>query len=1088
MSMRARLVQLLLSSMLLSGAAGLARAADEEATQWQGLALRSIGPAVTSGRVAEFAVHPEKPYDYYVATASSGLWHTANGGVSWTPLFDDYGSYALGTIAMDPENPQVLWVGTGENNAQRSVGYGDGVYRSLDGGRTFRNMGLGDSGHISQIGFDPRDSHVVYVAAQGPLWSAGGDRGLYRSEDHGESWESLLPVDEYTGANEFAIHPERPDHLVVSTYQRHRAIWTLINGGPGSGLHKSTDGGRSWRKLTVGLPGKDPLGRIGLAMAPSDPDMLYAIIEGSTAEESGIWRSQDFGETWEKRSGWQPSAPFYYQEIEVDPHDPERLYAVDTFTSVSDDGGRTFSRLSVAARHVDDHAVWINPADTRHLRIGGDGGVYESFDRGATFRHVRNLPLAQFYRVTPDNDVPFYSVYGGTQDNNTLGAPVRTTSEKGITNADWLFTLGGDGFKPQIDPENPNIIYSQYQYGNLARFDKRTGERVFISPQPAHGEPALRWNWNSPLIISPHDPARLYYAAEKVFRSDDRGDSWRPVSGNLSRQIDRNALRVMGRIWSVDAVAKNTSTSVYGSVVALDESPLVEGLLYAGTDDGLIQISEDGGAHWRRVADIPGAPSMALVEDLVASRHDADTAYAVFDQHKRGDYRPYVFRTRDRGHSWEAISANLPMRGSAHTLAEDHVDPQLLFVGTEFGLYASQNGGERWFELRGNMPTIAVRDLEIQRRENDLVVATFGRGIYILDDYSPLRTASATLKEAPATLFPVKDAWAYIERSVGPKPGDDFYAAENPPFGAVFRYYLRDGFSTLREQRRERERALEARGADTPYPSWEALRAEDREQPSQLLLTVYDTEGAVVRRVQGAATQGLHRVAWDLRYPAPDPVQLGQAAQQPPWRREPVGPMVAPGEYRVTLAVRTHGELRELAPAQSFHVKALPREGGERHEPEVLLAFEQQTAQLKRAVDGTVRYLAGMDSRVDHLRAALSGTAAATESERSMLEALAQALAPARVALLGDRTVTQRQEPAPWSIVQRVNSVVYGHWNAREPVTQTHRRAYEIAAQEFAAVLATLHELDGRLRELEQRAEALQAPYTPGRLPQWQPD
>ncbi len=1061
--------------------------AEEPLAVFNGLKLRNLGPAVTSGRITEFAVHPDNQHHYFAATASGGLWLTENDGITWTPVFDRYGSYSIGTVVLDPRNPQVVWVGTGENNSQRSVAYGDGVYRSVDGGRNFEKMGLGDSEHISQIGFHPKKPNIVYVAAQGPLWNEGGDRGFYRSSDNGESWERLLHVNEYTGANEFVVHPDNPDHIVVSTYQRHRAVWTLINGGPGSGVHKSTDGGKTWRKLAGGLPAKNDLGRIGLAAAPSDPNILYAIIEGMDGE-GGVYRSTDFGETWQKRSSYKTSSAQYYNEITVDPYDSDRVYSADTFTAVSEDGGKSFKKLSFKHKHVDDHAVWIDPDDTRHLRIGGDGGVYESFDRGQTWRHARNLPLTQFYRATPDNGFPFYSVYGGTQDNNTLGAPVRTTFSRGITNDDWTFTLGGDGFKPQIDPEDPSIVYSQYQYGGLARYDMKTGNAVYIAPQPGPGEPALRWNWNAPLIISPHDPARLYYGAEKLFRSDDRGDTWTPVSGNLTRQLDRNELEVMGRIWSVDSIAKNASTSVYGSLVALDESPLVEGLLYAGTDDGLIQVSENGGEDWRSVSSIIGVPNMSLMEDMVADLHDADTAYAVFDNHKRGDFRPYVFKSTDRGLTWKSITGDLPERGTAHTIIQDHVDPDLLFVGTEFGLYVTQDGGKHWAALKGGFPTIAVRDLEIQRREGDLVVASFGRGIYVLDDYSPLRTKVADLQAADAHLFPVKDPWAFFERYDGDSPGAGRYAAPNPTFGAVFTYHLKDGYKTLREKRREAERKLEKSGADTPYPSWDDLRAEDREEAPSVVLTVRDSDDNIVRRVKGAKGKGLHRVAWDLRMPPADPVNLKPQGDRPPWWGDPAGPMVLPGEYSVSLAVRQGGELTTIGEAQTFTVKRLDQGGIIAEDLDAVVAFQRKTHRLQRAVDGAMSYVGEMDARIAHLKKGFTDTMAATETQQQALRAIDTALADLKVIMSGDRTVARRAEPVPWPITQRVGSIQFGHWDSYAPVTATHRKAYDIAAQEFSGALQELKRIDSMLGTLEEDAERLAVPFTPGRLPNWQPE
>ena len=724
-----------------------ALAQEDDPHPFAGIELRHVGPAITSGRISDFAVHPTRKHEYYAATASGNLWKTENAGTTWTALFENEGSYSLGVIALDPNDPNVVWVGSGENNAQRSVAFGDGVYRSQDGGKSWTNMGLEDSGHIGQIWINPEDSSHLRVAAQGPLWSEGGDRGLYESTDGGASWERLLDIDEHTGINEFVVDPDDPDTIVAASYQRRRHVWVLINGGPGSGIHKSTDGGATWRAIDSGLP-KDNMGRIGLAGAPSAPHVVYAIVEASD-DEQGVYRSDDFGDTWTKQSSHMTTSPQYYNEIVVDPQNPDRLYSLDTFTHVSEDGGKTFAQLGSDWRHVDDHALWIDPDDTEHLLIGGDGGIYESYDRGATWRHMQNLSITQFYRIQPDNAEPFYNVCGGTQDNNSLCAPSRTSVVHGITNSDWTLILFGDGYEPQFDPDDPNIIYTQYQYGGLARYDRRTQERVFIAPHPESGENGYKWNWNTPLLVSPHDGRRIYYAAEKLFRSDDRGDSWRAVSPDLTRQIDRNALPVMGRVWSVDAIAKNDSTSIYGAAIGISESELVEGLIYVGTDDGVINVTEDGGESWRRAESFRGVPDMSYVADVLASLHDPNVVFAVIDNHKRGDYRPYVLRSDDRGRRWTSIAGNLPARGSAHTLVQDHEDPNLLFVGTEFGLFFTQDGGDTWHALKGNFPTIAVRDLEIQRRESDLVVGTFGRGLYILDDYSPLRTAPAAAGGAP---------------------------------------------------------------------------------------------------------------------------------------------------------------------------------------------------------------------------------------------------------------------------------------------------------------------------------------------------
>ncbi|MEO1028565.1 MAG: glycosyl hydrolase, partial [Pseudomonadota bacterium] len=920
------------------------------------LALRLIGPAYPSGRISDFAVYSDGPHHYLASTASGGLWRTNNAGVTWKPIFDREGAYAIGVVELAPSNEDIIWVGTGENNSQRSAAFGDGVYKSTDGGKTWKNMGLKESGHISQIWIHPEDPDTVLVASQGPLWSDGGERGLYKTTDGGANWELLLEIDEHTGVNEFVVHPDNFDMIVASTYQRRRHVWVLINGGPGSGIHRTMDGGKTWTEVKAGLP-RNEKGRIGLAMAPANPNTLYSIIEGQP-DEQGVYRSTDFGQNWTKRSGHMTTSPQYYNEIVVDPKDENVLYSLDTFSKRSTDGGKSFSNLGANHRHVDDHALWIDKKNTDHMLMGGDGGIYETWDGGTLWRHFDNLPIVQFYRIQPDDALPFYNVCGGTQDNNSLCGPSRTTVKHGITNSDWHIVLGGDGYKPQIDPRDPNTVYTQYQYGGLARYDRRTQERVFLTPQPEAGEPAYKWNWNTPILISPHNPERIYYAAEYLFASDDRGNNWEKISPDLTRQIDRNQLDVMGRVWSVDAIAKNDSTSIYGAAIGLSESPLVEGLIYVSTDDGVISITEDNGANWRRVESIRGVPDMTLVEDIIASQTDPNVAYAVFDNHKRGDHKPYVYRTDNRGRTWRPIMGDLPEFGAAHTIAEDHVDPNLLFLGTEFGLFYTQDRGESWHQLKSKFPTIGVRDLEIQRRESDLVVGTFGRSIYVLDDYSPLRTSADTVNGQEATLFPVRDPWLYVEGDLwgtygGAKAsnGDNFWFAENPPFGAVVTYNLRDGLKSLRDTRLEEERKVQKEGGDNPYPAWDTLRAEDREDKPAIMLTVRDASGNVVRRMTAPSKKGLHRVAWDLRYAAPDPARLKPASASP-FSNPPVGPMVVPGTYTVQLSKRINGVETQLTTPQSFTVKQLEDSPEIADDPAAVLAFQQETAELSRKVSG----------------------------------------------------------------------------------------------------------------------------------------
>jgi len=1058
---------------------------------FSGLAFRSIGPAVTSGRIADIAVHPVERGTWFVAAASGGVWKTVNAGTTWSPVFDKEGSYSIGCVTIDPRDPLTVWVGSGENNSQRSVSYGDGVYKSTDGGKSWSNVGLKESEHIGRIAVSPRDGNVVYVAAQGPLWRAGGDRGLYKTSDGGKTWERVLHVDEYTGINEVVMDPRDPEVLYASAYQRHRQVWTLIDGGPGSGVWKSRDGGKTWKKLENGLP-KEDKGKIGLAVSPANPDVVYAIVE-ATEKATGFYRSLDGGGNWEKMSDYVSGSPQYYNEIFADPLVEGRVYSMDTYMMVTDDGGRNFRRAGEKSKHVDNHALWIDPADTKHLIVGCDGGLYQSFDRAATWRFVGNLPITQFYRVAVDNDQPSYNVYGGTQDNFTLGGPSRTANRNGIRNSDWGVVVGGDGFQCAADPTNPNIVYGESQHGGLVRFDRRTGEQVDIQPQANPGEPGLRWNWDSPLLISPHLHTRLYFAAQRLFRSDDRGDTWSPVSPDLTRQIDRNRLEVMGRVWSVDAVAKNNSTSFYGNIVSLDESPAREGLLYVGTDDGWIQISENGGGAWRKVERVPGVPERTYVSDLTASRHQAGTVYAAFDNHKTGDFKPYLLRSDDRGRSWTSIAGNLPGRGTVYTIAEDHEDPALLFAGTEFGVFFTVNGGKRWTQLKGGIPAIAVRDIAVQRRENDLVLATFGRGFYILDDYSPLRKLETADLERAATLYPVAPAAMYIPATpLGLRDksfqGEDFYTAPNPPFGAVFTYYLRDEIKTRKKRRQEKESPIAKRGGDVFYPSWDSLRTEDREEDPAVVLTVTDEEGHVVRRIGGPLSAGFQRVAWDLRYPAANPVSLRPPGEENPFAEPPAGPLAAPGTYQVQLATRIGGVLNPVGPPVAFPCTPLGEPALPVADRAITLEFQRKTARLQRAVLGAVEVAKEGQTRLSHLKRGLDDTPGANPALMDSARAIERRLTGLMTALSGDATVRRRNEPTPPSIVEDMSNAVSGQWYQTYGPTATHRRCYDNAASRFQIVLADLRALiDGDLARLEREADAAGAPWTPGRVPEWKP-
>jgi photosystem II stability/assembly factor-like uncharacterized protein len=1067
------------------------QAADDSrmsAKTFKGLALRGIGPALMAGRIADIAIHPQQQNTWYVAVGSGGVWKTTNAGTIWTPIFEDQGSYSIGCVTIDPTHPETIWVGTGENVGGRHVGYGDGIYRSRDGGANWTNMGLTESEHISRIIVDPRDSNVVLVAVEGPLWSAGGERGLYRTADGGETWTKVLGGGEFTGVNDVVADPINPDVLYASTHQRLRTVAALINGGPESAIHKSVDGGLSWRQLEKGLP-EDDMGKIGLAISPQHPEVVYATIE-LAHRKGGFYRSANGGESWEKRNDYISGAtgPHYYQEIFASPHAFDRVYQMDNTARVTQDGGKTFKPVGEQDKHVDNHALAFNPQDPDYLLAGCDGGLYESWDQGKTWKFIANLPLTQFYKVAVDYDEPFYNVYGGTQDNNTQGGPSRTDNINGIRNSDWKVVLFADGHQPAVDPTNPDIIYAEWQQGNLVRHDRKTGENVYIRPQPAEGEEYDRFNWDTPILISPHDPARLYYASQRIFRSDDRGDSWRTISGDLSRDQDRLTMPMMDRVWSIDAVWDVLAMSKFGNITSLSESPLEDGLLYAGTDDGLIQVSEDGGAAWRRIDQLPGVADHFFVNDIKADLHDVDTVYVVVDHHKDGDFAPYLFKSTDRGVSWKSIASDLPERQILWRLVQDHVEPNLLFVGAEYGLFFSVDGGGHWIKLGGGAPNIPFRDLVIQRRENDVVAATFGRGFYILDDYSALRGMTEAVLEREAELFSVRDAWWYIQRrplgqSKKASQGGAFFIAPNPPFGAVFTYHLKEALQTRKQVRQATEKEIAGEGADTPYPGWEELLKEDREEDPAIILTVRDSSGDVVRRLSGPVKAGFHRVAWDLRYPANAPWKPKADDAKKNEGNADGSFLAAPGNYSVSLAKRVDGVLTELSESQSFAVKPLRKGTLPGSSPAAVVEFTQKLSALQRAILGATRTIDETSKRLVAIRETLLRSTSGDTVMDDETRALEQRLAALRLRLQGSRRRSRTGDPGLVSINARMAVAELGTRNTTYGPTATHLMSYELSFKDFTALreeLAQLVETD--LKALETKLDAAGLPWTPGRL------
>src|SRR3984957_5786448 len=802
-----------------------------------GLPVRNISGVFSSCRIADVAVDPHNRSVWYTATASGGLWKTSNRGLNWAPVFDEGGSYSLGAVVVDPKNSDTVWLGTGENQAQRAIGYGDGIYKSTDAGKTWKKMGLPNSEHIAKIIIDPRNSNVVFVAAQGPLFSPGGERGVYKTTDGGQTWKQVLAVSENTGATDLDYDPRNPNVMYAASYQRRRNTSIIVAGGPESHIYKTTDAGAHWTKLTEGLPTVDT-GRIALCVSPEKPDVVYALI--SLAHNmSYFYRSEDGGAHWTKTFDLTERAalqdPEYYGEIFADPFQYDHVYIMDTIVRMTDDGGKTIKPAGFQV-HADNHALVFDPTDANHLLEGNDGGLYESYDHGHTWRHFNNIPVTQFYRVSVDNGLPFYNVYGGAQDNGSQGVPSRTIERAGIRVSDWMNTGGGDGFQSRADYADPDTVYTCSQQINCVRLDLKTGVSVSIRPRFTGDEAkGLRDRWDIPFIISPFSHTRLYIFGNHLMRSDDRGATWKMVSGDLTRNIDRDTLPVMGKVWDKDAVGKNMFTDSYGTGTTIAESPLREGLLFLGTDDGLVQITENGGLDWRKVDRLPDVPEFSYVTDVFPSPSDVNTVFVTVNDFHRGNCKPYVFKSTDLGRTWKSIAGDLPERDPVWTIVQDPVNPNLLFVGAEFGMSFSVDSGAHWVKLKGGMPTIPIRDLTIQRRESDLVAASFGRGFFVLDDFSALRRLTPDTLAQEGTLFTVgRPARAYDEIGYYRAQGDNV-ADPNPPFGALLTYYVRDNV----------------------------------QGDAKMVLTVTDAAGKQVRQIDASGQAGLHRTPWDLRETAP---------------------------------------------------------------------------------------------------------------------------------------------------------------------------------------------------------------------------
>tara|TARA_Y200000002_G_scaffold273741_1_gene228064 strand:- start:1521 stop:4790 length:3270 start_codon:yes stop_codon:yes gene_type:complete len=1047
------------------------------------LKWRSVGPALTSGRISDLAVNPDKPFEYYVAVASGGVWKTSNWGVDYKPIFDGQSSYSIGCVTIDPNNTNIVWVGTGENNNQRSVAYGDGVYKSVDAGASWKNMGLKNSEHIGNILVHPENSDIVYVSAYGPLWSKGGDRGIYKTEDGGNTWNNILNIDEHTGFNEIHMDPRNPDVLYAASHQRRRHVYTYVGGGPGSGLHKSVDGGKSWIEINKGLPSVE-IGRIGMDISDANPEIIYAIVEAAE-RKGGFYKSTNRGETWVKQSSKVTSGN-YYQEIFADPVDEDIVYIMDTWMAVTHDGGKTFKNVGEDYKHVDNHAMWINPNNNMHWLVGCDGGIYETFDSGKKWDFKKNLPVTQFYKVAVDNAEPFYNIYGGTQDNFSIGGPSRVNNSHGISNQDWFITHGGDGFESQIDPENPNIVYAQSQYGWLVRYDKLSGEEVGIKPIARKGELDYKWNWDAPLAVSNHKSGRLYFAANKVFRSDDYGNSWSVISDDLSRKIDRNKLKVYDRVLSIDAVAKNGSTSPYGTIVALSESPIDEDFIVIGTDDGLIQITENSGKSWRKVDDIKGAPKQSYVNSVYLSQHDINVIYVAFNHHKFGDFKPYVFKSSDKGMTWESISNNLPIKGSVYSIEEDHIDSSLIFCGTEFGVFFSPDSGGSWKELANGLPTIAVRDIAIQRRENDLVLGTFGRGFYVLDDYSVLRSIENLDTSIEAKIFDVRDALMWEKAAPLGLPGkafqgDNFYLSENLDPVAIFTYNYDKKYESLKSKRQKAEKKLINDENDVDYPTYSELYNEINESKPELVFTIRDSENRVVKKIYRKLSKGLSRFHWNLRYEDKNPINLSSSSFYNPFAGVTEGTLVNPGTYSVDMSILKAGTTTKVVEAKSFNIVALNNTVMPADDRKAKVEFQRKVSMLQAEISEYSRKLSEISNKMPYVAEAVKKVEQPIDKISKMVWDVKETIKDVNLKFYGDNVKRRLDIQTYLSPSSRLGAVAYYQKYSTAAPTKTHMDSYEIAKEEFEPIKVLVNKLKSEMKMLEKILKESGAPYTPGR-------
>lgn len=1042
-----------------------------------GLKYRSLGPAVMSGRISDVAIDQNNPSTWYVTVGSGGVWKTNNSGNTWKPIFDDQPSFSIGCVTIDPSQSSTIWIGTGENVGGRHVGFGDGIYKSNDSGSSFSKMGLEKSEHISKIVVHPDNSDVVWVAAQGPLWSKGGERGVFKTTDSGKTWKQTLGDKEWVGATDLLIHPENPQILYVATWQRHRTIAAYMGGGPGTAIYKSMDGGDTWEKLTNGLPTSN-MGKIGLAISPQNPDVVYAAIE-LERRTGGVYRSANGGANWTKMSDAVAGAtgPHYYQELYASPHQFDLIYLVDVRMQVSQDGGKTFSRMKEEHKHSDNHALAFINDRPGYLLVGTDGGLYESFDNAENWKFFANLPLTQFYDIAIDDSEPFYNIYGGTQDNSTQGGPSQTDRIQGIMNSDWKVVLDWDGQQPAVEPGNPNIIYGQRQEGTLSRIDMITGEVTDIQPTPAEGEPYERYNWDAPILISHHNPTTVYFASQRVWKSMDRGDTWTTISGDLTRNQNRMNLPIMGSTQGFDNAWDLLAMSNFNTITMIDESPLNKDLIYIGTDDGLIQITEDGGKSWRRIeaSSLPGCPATAYVNEIKADLYDVNTAYVTLDNYKSGDYNPYIYKTNDKGRTWKSMRGNFPERNFIWRLVQDHINPKLIFAASEFGMFVTLDAGELWMKLKGGMPTISCRDIKIHRKEDDLVVATFGRGIYILDDISPLRKIDQSISKKDFMVFESSNANWFVPRShLGFEPGKGdqgagFFTADNPPFGAAITYFVNKDIKTLKEKRKKKEKTALDKKMAVSFPDWTQVQAEESEGKSHIAFIIKDINGKYIRTINGPAGKGIHRIYWDLKH--------GDGGSLYNRSKEITSAMLAlPGKYTAEMYLDSSGVLIDLGQTTSFEVVPLRKNSVQKASYEDVATFWRKLESTSNDASNIQSKLSVLKSYGQKIGQALQVYSGWSTDDINAVQGLLNQLDQVNLALNGLPIKDQIGEKNNPTINSRLFDIYRGVAGSTYGPTNTNKRDLKIIQDMILSNNKTIDQIEKSLDAISSKISAAGGP------------